>query len=174
MAGKRGSDFTSPFDDMLEQNRRQFEELYKGPAEAQAPNPAALPAPGAQANPAPPTPSPAAASGPPARAFDPASDDPVRFLDHRYGAGWSYEVTERRREGDEVVVRCRLSIPDHDLSKAEVGRARIDRPDAAPEIAGSADGVSFALGPENGINDAEEAAYEQALANALAKCAALL
>ncbi len=174
MAGKRGSDFTSPFDDMLEHNRRQFEELYKGPAESRAPNPAPAPAPGARANPAPPTPSPAPAPTPPVRDFDPASDDPVRFLDHRYGAGWSYEVTERRREGDQMVVRCRLSIPDHDLSKAEVGRAPIDRPEAAPEIAGSADGVGFSFRPADGADDPEEAAYEQALANALAKCAALL
>ena len=164
MASNRRSDLTSSFDDMLDQNQRQFDDLYTGSRPRQ---PAARPA-------SPPSPP---ASPAPRRASD--QTDAVRFLNDRYGERWHYEIADRRREGDEVIVLCKLVVADLDNAKSQFGRARIGQSGAAPAAKGSADGVAFALGPEPssaaGIaGDPEDAAFRQAVDAALANCAALL
>ena len=151
MADKRDSRLSSSFDGMLKANWRQFEALTNGI--------------GARARKAAPPPSTAA----------PAPSDAVRFLDDRYGNGWSYEVAERRREGDEIIVLCKLSIPDQDISKSQFGSATVLGAGGAPGVGGSADGIAFSLGSEEGGDgDPEEAAFQRALASALAKCAEML
>lgn len=161
MADKRGSRLSSSFDGMLKENWRQFEALTNGVG-ARERDAAAPPRQGGIVVPSPP-PRPAA---PPS--------DAVRFLDDRYGDGWSYEIAERRREGDEVIVLCKLSIPEQDISKSQFGRATVIAA-GAPGTGGSADGVTFSLGPEEGGDgDPEEAAFQRALNSALAKCAEML
>ena len=167
MAKKRGSRLSSSFDEMLKANWRQFEALTNGVGgrEREAATP---PREGEIVVPSP-SPRPAA---PPAA---PAPSDAVRFLNDRYGDGWSYEIAERRREGDEVIVLCKLSIPGQDISKSQFGRATVIGTDAAPGSGGSADGITFSLGSENGGDgDPEEAAFQRALNSALAKCADML
>ncbi len=150
MIAGRGSGLSSPFDDMLEQTRKQFEELSGGaPVEEPIPE----------------------RRRPTSRRWT----DPVRFLDGRYGDGWRYEVTDRRQDGDQAVVRCKLVIADRDITRTGIGRARIDRTGPAVEISGRADGVAFtaraeATAPEISL----QAAFDTALTDALSKCAELL
>lgn len=155
MIAGRGSGLSSPFDDMLEQTRKQFEELSGG----LAPAPVEI----AKTEPRRPTPA--------ARRWT----DPVRFLDDRYGDGWRYEVTDRRQEGDEAVVRCKLVVADRDITRTGIGRARIDRTGPAEEISGRADGVAFTARAEAAAPEISlQAAYDMAVTDALTKCAELL
>ncbi len=155
MTAGRGSGLSSPFDDMLEQTRKQFEELSGGLAPA--------PVESARTERRRPTPA--------ARRWS----DPVRFLDDRYGDGWRYQVTERRQDGDQAVVRCRLVIADSDVTRTGTGRARIERTGAAVEISGRADGVAFTAHAEAAAPEISlQAAFDTALTDALSKCAELL
>ena len=142
----------SSFDEMLERNRRELDGMYGGIAWTD-PREAAPPPGAAVASPV------------------------VRQLNQRFGDEWRYEITERRRDGDEVVVLCRLTLPERNVTKAQFGLARIGRAGAGAAVRGSAGGVSFTLGAgESGwlAGDSEDAAYERAADDALAKCAAML
>lgn len=147
----------SSFDEMLERNRRELDGMYGGIAWAGARE--AVPPPGA-----------ASRAG--------AAERPVvRRLNQRFGDKWRYEITERRRDGDEVVVLCRLTLPERNVTKAQFGLARIGRAGAGSAVRGSAGGVSFTLGAGDSgslVGDSEDAAYERAADDALAKCAAML
>lgn len=161
MSSQRRSGLTSAFDDMLEANRKRFDDLHDG-----APSPAA----------AAPPPTPPAPRAAPTAGFGVPSDA-VRFLNDRYGHGWRHDVGERRREGDEVIVLCTLRIEETGTTKSQFGRARVGAPAGGQAITGSAGGVSFSLGATNGPaagTDPEEAAYKRAVEAALAKCAAML
>jgi hypothetical protein len=153
MTAGRGSGLSSPFDDMLEQTRKQFDELSGGLAPVAAP--------GTERR----RPTPAAHRG----------TDPVRFLDDRYGDGWRYQVTERRQDGGEAVVHCKLVIADRDITRTGIGRARIERTGPAVEISGRADGVAFTARAEAAAPEISlQAAFDTALTEALSKCAELL
>ncbi|MDP6623411.1 MAG: hypothetical protein QF754_14210, partial [Alphaproteobacteria bacterium] len=121
MAAGRSSEFTSPFDDMLDQSRRQFDDLYGGPVAKSPPSPAL------EAKPE----------------HNGVAPETTRFLDDRYGDRWRYEVVERRREGDEVIVLCKLSVGDG-TTRAQFGRAQVGG--EASGLSGSAGGVAFTLG----------------------------
>jgi hypothetical protein len=133
----------SPFDTMLDDARRELDALA-----------------GTQQRPA------SRVSGKPADL-----SEPERFLNDRYGNGWQVEIAERRSEGDEVVVLCRLTVPEHDITRAQFGRARIG---AAEPLGGSSDGVTFSLGKTDAGTGEESSAYAAAERDALAKCVALL
>lgn len=142
----------SSFDEMLERNRRELDGMYGGIAWTDPRE--AAPPPGAG-----------------------AASPVVQQLNQRFGDEWRYEITERRRDGDEVVVLCRLTLPERNVTKAQFGLARIGRAGAGAAVRGSAGGVSFTLGAgESGwlAGDSEDAAYERAADDALAKCAAML
>ena len=175
------SRYTSAFDDLLAKNRRDLDALYQGAG----PSPASrsrTPASG---------PSPASASGtrtpepvsrdeaPPAREGPAAETPPVaspatRLLDERFGDGWRFEVTSRRREKDEVVVVGTLRLPGSGGVRTQFGCARIATSGGAS--GGSAGGVAFSFGAGAGESPlaAEEAAFERAREDALASCAALV
>ncbi len=142
MSPNRRSEFASPFDAMLAETRAQFDALYGGGA----PAPAAMPVGSA-----------AAASGSEAE------------LTARYGTGWRHEITERRREGDEAVALCRLTIPERGIVKAQFARAPIH---GGSNVAGHAGGVAFRAGGAG--EEGEAAAFAAAAEAALAKCVALL
>ena len=159
MAADRKSSLSIPFDAMLDGNRRAFDALYVGRG---SPDRTAVPALSV------------APIGAARRAA--GKSDAVRFLDDRYGEGWAYEVAERRRDGDEIIVLCKLIIGDRETAKSQFGRSRIG---GEPAIAGSADGVRFAIGPEPArgsadAGDPEEAAFRRAVDGALAKCVDML
>ena len=86
-------------------------------------------------------------------------------------------MVEQRREGDEVIVLCKLTIDEPQITKTQFGQARIG--DAGAAIRGRAGGISFTARP-NGPDapaaggDTEAAAYRAATEAALAKCAAML
>jgi hypothetical protein len=199
MASRRQSGLSSPFDEMMEKTRKQFDDLSGGMAprwpgksgappgiSATAPQEAApreaeryAPRTAEPTAPAPPQAAPPQATAPPrpgpAAGFDPVSMDPASFLDERFGGGWRHEITDRRRDGDDVVVQCRLSIDGEDSPQSQMGRARIYAAGQASEIAGSADGVAFSFRAGstpsgNGAAEAEEAAYREAARAALARC----
>ena len=172
------SRFTSAFDDLLEKNRRELDALYQrsGPSTPSrtsaapgipepAPASATLPPDPAAVEPGPATP-----AAPPPPAASPAG----RLLNERYGDGWRFEVTSRRREKDEVIVVGTLRLPDAGGVRTQFGSARISAGGGA--TAGSAGGVAFSFGGGSGESPlgAEEAAFERAREDALANCAALL
>ncbi len=169
MGADKKSGFSSPFDAMLDDNRQAFEALYTGPGSPRRQ--------AAQVAPRTPAAEPSLSVSPIAAA--PAAAGPteaVRFLDDRYGDGWRYEVADRRRDGDEIIVLCKLFIGEQDTAKSQFGRARIG---GAAALVGSADGVRFTIGPEpeRGAADAgdpEEAAFRRAVDAALAKCAEMV
>ena len=150
----------SSFDEMLERNRRELDDMYGGIAWTGARE--AAPPPGAAS---------------PARAASAERRPVVRRLNQRFGDKWRYEITERRRDGDEVIVLCRLTLPERNVTKAQFGFARIGRAGAGGAVRGSAGGMSFTLGAGESVSlagDSEDAAYERAADDALAKCAAML
>ena len=144
MSERRGSEFSAAFDAMLEDSRRALDSLYQGSTPEPRPAPRA------------------------------PRSEAERFLDDRYGDGWRCEVSERRREGDEVLVLCKLVIPAHDILRSQFGGARIGGGEAP--LRGSSAGTAFTLGGDAPAakGDGIEAAYRRAEADGLVKCVALL
>ncbi len=95
MAAPPRSEFPSVFDDMLTRSKDSFAELYQR---------GGMPGIATMA-----TTTPAVASRLPSRSpaieIDP-SCEPARRLNERLGRNWHYEITERRRDGDEAIVLC--------------------------------------------------------------------
>ena len=107
------------------------------------------------------------------------ASEPVRILNERYGSGWRYEIADRRREADEVIVLCKLVIDETGATKSQFGSAFVGNGDRRQQAFGTANGVAF--GVATSANDetagpamTEDAAYERAVAAALSKCVALL
>ena len=169
MASERGSSISSAFDDMLERNRKELDGMYSGSTRDSSPSRA-----------------PSEAHGPSFSSSDfesrttdqaPPARSMVQQLNVRFGDKWRYEITDRQRDGDEVVVLCKLMLSDQRVTKAQFGRARIGRSGSGSSVQGSAGGVFFSLGA-SGTNslsgDTEDAAHDRAIENALAKCSAML
>ena len=179
------SRYTSAFDDLLAKNRRELDALYEGTGPARAGRPSSGPPP---REPAPATPAPPAraAEGAPGQSIrpvsaeapatdpSPAASSTERLLNERYGDGWRFEVTSRRRERDEVIVVGSLRLPGAGGVRTQFGSSRIAAGGGA--TAGSAGGIAFSFGGTGGESPlaAEEAAFERAREDALANCAALL
>ena len=172
------SRFTSPFDDLLDKNRRELDALSRGADPSRAsrtPAPPADPRPATAPTARAPEPAPredhpaAAAAGPP-----PAASPAERLLNERYGDGWRFEITSQRREKDEVIVVGTLRLPGTGGVRTQFGSARISA--GVGSASGSAGGVAFSFGGGSGERPlaAEEAAFERAREDALASCAALL
>ena len=162
MAADRDSEYSSPFDAILDRDRKRLDQLYRGPA-GDRDSPATTPG----SSPRMPT-WPRPAAGRSVR----APSDPARVLDEKYGDGWHHEVVERRRDGEDMVVRCRLTIAAHGIDLTRSGRARIDRNSPRPEIIGSADGIPFSFRSDDvtGAGGAAEDAEARAVAQALTEC----
>ena len=84
---------------------------------------------------------------------------PSAWLDRNYPDQWRLQVRDRRREGDEVVVLCCLELPGQDSRKAQFGSAQIDSPEP---------------GVYRNERETEEAAYQDAVDDALRRCVQLL
>ena len=179
------SRYTSAFDDLLAKNRRELDALYEGTGPSRAGRPSSGSPPRGPAPTTSPAPARAPEPGPgesvrPVSAEAPATDPPPaaspteRLLDERYGDGWRFEVTSRRRERDEVIVVGSLRLPGAGGTRTQFGSARIAA--GGGGTAGSAGGVAFSFGGAGGESPlaAEEAAFERAREDALANCAALL
>ena len=100
---------------------------------------------------------------------EPGSSAAAQYLNERFANRWHYQIVERRRVGDEVVVMCKLFLEDHGVVKTQFGRATV----AAGSVAGRSGAVRFRL--ELGAAEpSEEDAYRRAAENALANCVKLL
>ena len=176
------SRYTSAFDDLLDRNRRELDALYQGTAPSTPSRAPAVPAPAARE----PAPTPTSSARPPgtdavepipgapAAPPPPATSPAERLLNERYGDGWRFEVTSRRREKGEVIVVGTLRLPGAGGVRTQFGSAPIETGIGA--TAGSSGGVAFSFGggsTESPLR-AEEAAFERAREDALANCAALL
>jgi hypothetical protein len=156
MAVDRLSGFSSVFDDMQSRQRQAFERLS---------TPSSSTTPTAERPDA----------GPRSTDGALAASATAGLLDRRYRS-WRYMVTDRHRDGDEVVVLCKLTVDDLQVQKMQFGRASIDGARAAQAVAGRSDGVAFRIAaarPERSAA-AVAAAYERAIEDALARCARLL
>ena len=49
----------------------------------------------------------------------------VVWLNQHFPNAWRYEIRDRRRQDNEVVVLCRLELIDHKIHKAQFGSAMI-------------------------------------------------
>ena len=77
------------------------------------------------------------------------------WLNQNFPDAWRYEIRDRRRQDNEVVVLCRLDLLGHKIHKAQFGSAMIP----ATEI-----------GEYRNEREAESAAYESAVDDALRQC----
>ena len=180
MPSDRPTGFSSAFDDLLERSRRELDALSVGSG-APALSPTSRTSSGSSAG------SPAATTRSVARgvttraaAAPPAERSPAeRTLDEKLGADWRYEVLDRTREGNELVVRCRVTAPARGVSRTWHGSAPLSGGGGggASGVAGTAGIVRFSLGTGTEPRDpiqADREAERQAIESALAACARLL
>ena len=132
------------FDALIEGNRQQMDELY-GQSDATPPRSVSQAA--------------------------EVREDPIRFedldrqsivegqsavwLNQNFPDAWRYEIRDRRRQGNEVVVLCRLDLLGHKIHKAQFGSAMIPATEN---------------GEYRNVREAESAAYEYAVDDALRQC----
>ncbi len=77
------------------------------------------------------------------------------WLNQNFPDAWRYEIRDRRRQGNEVVVLCRLDLLGHKIHKAQFGSAMIPATEN---------------GEYRNEREAESAAYESAVDDALRQC----
>ena len=191
------SRLASPFDELLERSRRELDTLYQDAAAAMPGEPGGtggappLSEPAAPAReadggghagvPGDPVPEPLERAAAPASPPPPSSSrsplssaTPVeRLLDERYGDGWRFEITSRRREGNEAIVVGALRLPGTGGVRTQFGSAPITA--SGGGASGSIGGVAFSFREGESSDDpraVEEAAFERARQDALANCAA--
>lgn len=77
------------------------------------------------------------------------------WLNQNFPDAWRYEIRDRRRQGNEVVVLCRLDLLGYKIHKAQFGSAMIPATEN---------------GEYRNEREAESAAYESAVDDALRQC----
>ena len=77
------------------------------------------------------------------------------WLNQNFPNAWRYEIRDRRRQDNEVVVLCRLDLLGHKIHKAQFGSAMIPATEN---------------GEYRNEREAESAAYESAVDDALRQC----
>jgi hypothetical protein len=161
MANPQRPEFSSVFDDMLVQNKKRFDDLFRGgrsqAGELVASSAAFVGLAGKDL------------AGKDLASGRPDPDSPVtRLLNERFGNDWRYEITEQKRAGDEAIVLCKLFLGKDGAVRTQFGRAKIsDRP-----VAGVSGGVRFKIGHEGPEQDEREA-FSRAIEAALMNCAEL-
>ena len=147
-----GRELTESFDELLEGNRQELEALYNrqndsskdtvgsGTSDSDAPSrqPGKI------------------------RRFNKdelAEIDAADWLDRYYPGEWKYDVKDRRREGNELVVLCRFELPSYGIRRTQFGMAEIGRTNSPDQ---------------NTEREDEETAYRQAIDNALRWCIRML
>lgn len=79
----------------------------------------------------------------------------VVWLNQHFPNAWRYEIRDRRRQDNEVVVLCRLELIDHKIHKAQFGSAMIPTTES---------------GEYRNERETESVAYELAVDDALRRC----
>jgi len=161
MANAQRPELSSVFDDMLANNRKRFDDLYVG-AGSRAGDLFAAPR--------------ASFAGKMGKAVSVAGSgvlDPNsaarRRLNERFGDDWRYEIAEQRRDGDEVIVLCKLIFGREGAVRTQFGRAKIAR----GALAGASADVRFKLQAAGAVPD-EADAFRRATETALNNCADLI
>jgi len=163
MAKTPRPELSSVFDDMLVQNKKRFDDLYRVGRplavksgisnassvrfkESTAPSTPLTPA--IQINP----------------------DSPAaRRLRERFGNDWRYEIRGRQREDDEAIVLCQLTFGKAAAVRSQFGRAKISQ----GPVAGASGGVKFKMGQAAAAGD-EADAFRRAAEAALMNCLDLI
>lgn len=101
--------------------------------------------------------------------FAPTSSVAAARLRERFGNRWRCEMVTQPREGDEVIILCRLYVDDLGVVKTQFGHAPIHR----GEVTGRCGDVRFRIGATPTEPD-ETDAYQRAAEAALTKCCELL
>lgn len=162
MVNQPHANLSSAFDDMLTQNKKQFDDLYRGSHGAiGALGETATRTFGGETM----TPAPRPLSSAGIEHDSPAA----RRLRERFGNDWRYEITERHRDGDEAIVLGKLTFGKESAVRTQFGRGKISR---AP-VAGASSGIQFRIGEESGARD-EQDAFRRAAEAALANCVDLI
>jgi len=157
MADTPRPELSSAFDDMLEQTRKRFDDLYRG-RQPRPSEPAARARSFVSRAVTPRVPRAAAAR------LDPDSPAAHR-LNERFGSDWRCEITEQKRDGDEAIVLCKLIFGKENAVRTQFGRARISgRP-----VAVASGGVRFKIGG-SGTEQDESDAFRRAAEAALTNC----
>jgi hypothetical protein len=151
---------SSAFDDMLAQTKKRFDDLYRG-GEPQAAAPVARAKSFAGRE--------AAARKPSAAAELDLDSFPVRRLNERFGSDWRYRITERKRDGDEVIVLGKLTFGKDNAVRTQFGRARI----SGSPVAAASGGVRFKIGGSGTEQDVDQA-FRRAAEAALTNCVDLI
>ncbi len=161
MADPQRPEFSSVFDDMLVQNKKRLDDLFRG-GRGQAGEPAARSAASTGA----------AGKGRPVAAAPAIRLDPdspaVRLLNERFGSDWRYDISEQRRAGDEVIVLCKLVLGRDGAVRTQFGRAKISE----GPVGGVSGGVRFKIGSDT-AEYGEREAFRRAAEAALMNCAGL-
>ena len=185
MPSDRLTGFSSAFDELLERSRRELDALSGGsgaPALSPTPRTSASPSAGASAAVAQGTARRVSARATRASESPSALRSPAeRALDEKLGPGWRYEVLDRTREGDELVVRCRVTAPSRGVSRTWHGSAQLSGTGrgGTAGMTGTAGNVRFSLGgsaaaPTHDPIRSEQEAEHQAIESSLAACARLI
>jgi hypothetical protein len=160
MANTQRPELSSVFDDMLTQNKKRFDDLYRGGRPSAGGSAAGPQGPvGSQATA---VPSPAAAAS---AQLDPGSAA-VRRLNERFGNDWRYEIADKQRDGDEAIVLCKLILGKDGAVRTQFGSAKLSK----GPVSGASDGVRFRVaiaGAEQDERDAFRCATEAALMNCI-------
>jgi hypothetical protein len=161
MANASRRDLSSAFDDMLSKSRKSLDELYRGGSGSSR---AASVFRTSQVSDA--GVSRTAAGG--ATSELGADSIAVRTLNERLGRDWRYEISERKRDGDEAIVLCKLILGKDGASRAQFGRAII----SSVAVAGASGGVAFKV--SGGDAGSERDAFRRATEAALMNCADII
>ncbi len=181
MSSDRLTGFSSTFDELLERSRRELDALSGGSG-APVFSPTSRTSTSSSAPVAPSSTSQGLSARPSRVSESPlASRSPAeRVLDDRLGPGWRYEVLDRTREGDELVVRCRVTAPARGVSRTWHGSASLSGAGrgGVSGTSGTTGSLRFTLGAGAGAERrdpirAEREAERQAIESALAACARL-
>jgi hypothetical protein len=156
MAGTQRPAGSSAFDDLLAENKKRFDDLYRGgPSRVGSPfGETKTPASGGTAS-----------RGNDASAAAPEQSPARRRLNERFGNDWRYEIAERQRSGDEAIVLCKVILGKDGAVRTHFGRAGISR----GPVAGATNGVRFRLGAGAAEPD-ERDAFDRATEAALMNC----
>ncbi len=153
MSNGRETGLTSAFDELLARNRQQFDGLFGG-AGSQPRRAKSITRP--------------AATDPTFIVLDALTSPTARALDTRFEDGWHYEILEQRDAGDEVVVTCRLAVPE--LGTTVIGHGRASR-GAGDRVEGRLGDIPFSAGAATD-NTTPRSALQAAAEMALADCRA--
>ena len=161
MADPRQSKLPSTFDDMVAQNRRRFDDLnVRRHLRADAPVVGGKPGVEQQARAG-------RTSAVLARARTEPDTPAIRRLNELFGSDWSYEIAERRRDGEEAIVLCKLRFGKNGIVRTHFGHAKISK----PPILGASGEVRFRL---NNVEQDESDAFRRATEAALMNCLDLI